>query len=241
MTGPMGLRDKMVVAQSGFGVLHVGLLVVAFGLLGCMETGIVSNSEGVVVDHSSVRALLASLDRAGKAKDIDALVGCMEPTGRAFWREFLQSKVKSGQEIESFIQVAGEKCGHDLESRLREGWGWILCLRLDDDFKTDGAIDWGKMRIVASADKADIFVSNIRVPRLSLKSINGSWYLDRQNCGADLCSRDHVNWWKRVFEEAARRAAEAKSDIEKGKITRENFLRSGLLGEDGQKQNGFSP
>ncbi len=173
------------------------------------------------VDNSTPQRLLETFDKAATSRDLHAMEHCMAPEGRSLFRKYMQSQISAASKAEELVHVVDEQFGEEVAIKVKKLFGLVFAI---NPFETEGVssktgLDWQKINVVVTDDKANIYIKGLPPRALTLQKIDGHWYLDPANSRYEITSEDTVRWYKNIFTTAEEFAAKIIKAIKSGDIT----------------------
>jgi len=141
------------------------------------------------------------------------------------------------RECETLLRVAQDKLGKVAAKRLAASVDWVFHLSPLESATSEEQLDFGRIRITGSDRGADVYlVGGTPLPILSVVQIGERWYLDPENCGRDISSSEHIDWYVSAFASVQKFAEHTRRAICAGDITQANYEAKLSIAGGGLKQ-----
>lgn len=199
-----------------------------FAALGC---GRASVEPVVWVDQRTPQALVESVVRAGRMRDIAGLVQCAEPSYRNEYRRTLKAHIGLLVEAEGLRAVA--------HRRFEAGTAESVARAMPSDLSGVGPLRsnqwpreltslWEDHAVIACADNTVRLVDTTgdreKQYIATLRQVGRLWYIEQHSCGYILSPADQAMWAIGFLEELQDGFASLRRAVEGGHLTEDELL-----------------
>ena len=235
---------------------RVGLgLVLLVGLFaaGCAGRGDAAEP-GVMIDHTSQRLLLVSLDEAVAKRDYAAMVQAMDGAFRGPYRSVVMAGRDYVSALESLAGTAEEKLDPQMAQRFRQQaqrvYSGLFPSPLEGAVKEQG-VDWDIVRVLDEGECLAVTVGGQSTPfdkQYVICEVKGHWFVAPHQ--KEVPPRQRVSSYKHdagYTQKNLRRYIDLTNDLKKkiksGQINRANFeqkmsaLKAAAAAEETRRQD----